>query len=457
MDSVENRSKLYSILKSLDTDDVQSIDAILKDSVDESTINSIKSLDKDFIYKKYGKEGLERYLRSVLDYWDDYKSNESVNNKEIKKKHFLSSLLLSPAKLVARGYDYILRKTNSHFASTTAMGTLGGGIASVLAFVGETAYFSYSFHIPFASLFAQELMVNWPSLIETPLLTGLISALFVGFVVGGTSMVFNHKRLTIEEIERDIKKYSREFKNTFNKYNKALFKSEVEPSLENVNAIYMLSSTKAYKSASVSEESLREFEKAMLPYISKVLKKHVNYKLIFHHSPKGVGGFTLIYNSLLGKLAKKNSYSPVFVNTERLNAIPEYVFALFHELAHGAGATTEQMASYYAEKAMDSLKNDFLLEGYDLFLSVNRLESAVLTLAKKFKSNEDFLSEIDKLNLPYFVKESFGYSFDPIFSAVYPVNEALYGGLIESKFSGLYAYGPYIAKKMVEKGIIKTF
>ncbi|MCL5976385.1 MAG: hypothetical protein M1580_02195 [Candidatus Parvarchaeota archaeon] len=457
MDSVENRSKLYYLLSSLDIDDDKSIDHILKDSADESTADAVKKLNKDFIYKKYGKDGLERYLRSVLNYWDDYRSNESVTNKEFKKKHVLSSILLSPAKFVAKTYDYILRKTNSHFVSTTAMGTLAGGIASLATFIGETAYFSHSLHIPFTGLFAEEIMINWPAIAQVPIITGLISALSIAFIVGGTSAVFNHKKLTNEEIEYDIKKYSREFQDTFDSYNKALFNSKIEPSLENLNAIYMLSSTKAYKSAIGSEESLREYEKSMMPYISKTLKKHINYKLIFHHSPKGVGGFTLIYNSLLGKLAKKNSYSPVFLNTERLNAVPEYLFALFHELSHGAGATTEQMASYYAEKAMDSVKEDFPLEGYDLFLSVNRLESAISALSRKFKSNSDFLSELEKLNLPRFVEESFNYSFNPIFSVSFPVNEALYGGLIESKFSGLYASGPYLAKKMVEKGIIKTF
>ena len=367
MDSVENRSKLYSILSSLDAGDDKSINRILKDNTDKSTLNAIKKLKKDFIYQKYGKEGLERYLRSVLDYWDDYGSNDYINNPNIKQKHILSRILLSPAKFVAKAYDYILRKTNSHFISTTSMGTLTGGVASLATFIGETAYFSYSLHIPFASLFAEEFMVNWPFLVQVPIITGLISALSIAFIVGGTSGVFSHKKLTIEEIEHDIKNYSREFKKTFERYNKALFSSKIEPSLENINAIYMLSSSKAYASASYSEESLRKYEKSMLPYISNVLKKRINYKLILHHSPKGVGGFTLIYNSLLGKLIKKNSYSPVFLNTERLTAVPEYLFALFHELAHGAGATTEQMASYYAEKAMDSVKDDFPLEGYDLF------------------------------------------------------------------------------------------
>ncbi len=457
MGSVENRSKLYSILSSLDSGDNKSINRILKDNTDKSTVNAVKKLKKDFIYQKYGKEGLERYLRSVLDYWDDYGSNDYINNPDIKQKHILSRILLSPAKFVAKAYDYILGKTNSHFISTTSMGTLIGGVAGLATFIGETVYFSYSLHLPFASLFAEEFMVNWPSLVQVPIITGLISALSIAFIVGGTSRLFNPKKLTIEEIEDDIKKYSREFKKTFEHYNKALFSSKIEPSLENINAIYMLSSSRAYASASGSEESLRKYEKSMLPYISNVLKKRINYKLIIHHSPKGVGGFTLIYNSLLGKLIKKNSYSPVFLNTERLNAVPEYLFALFHELAHGAGATTEQMASYYAEKAMDSMKNDFPLEGYDLFLSVNRLESAISALARKFKSNTDFLSELEKLNLPRFVKESFNYSFNPMFSVTFPVNEAIYGGLIESKFSGLYASGPYLAKKIVEKGLIKTF
>ena len=457
MNSAENGSKLYSILTSLDTGDVQSIDGILKDSADKSTINAVKNLNKDFVYKNYGKEGLERYLRSILDYWDDYKSNEYLDNKDLKKKHVLSNILLSPAKSAAKVYDYILRKTRSHLLSTTSMGTFIGGVASLLTLIGETAYYSYSLNMPFASLFSQEVAANWPTMLQIPLMTGLVSALSILFIAGGTSAVFSHKNLTIEEMEKDIKKYKIEFRNTFDRYNKALFNSKVEPSLENINAIYMLSSTKAYKSARGSEEGLIKFEKSVLPYISKTLKKRLNYRLILHHSPKGVGGVTLIYNSLLGKFAKKNSYSPVFVNTERLNAVPEYVFALFHELSHGAGATTEQMASYYAEKAMDLLKDDFSLEGYDLFLSVNRLESAISTLAKKFKSDSDLFAEIKKLNLPRFVRESFDYSFDPLFSVAFPVNEARYNGLIESKFSDLYASGPYIAKKMVQKGVIKTF
>ncbi|MGC8533483.1 MAG: hypothetical protein ACP5MV_02530 [Candidatus Parvarchaeum sp.] len=457
MDSVENRSKLYSILSSLDAGDNKSITRILKDNTDKSTLKAIKRLNRDFIYEKYGKEGLERYLRSVLDYWDDYGSNNSANNQYTKQKHLLSEILMSPAKLVAKAYDYILRKTNSHFISTTSMGTMMGAVAGFSMFIGETAYFSYSLRIPFASLFAEEFMINLPTFIQVPVITGLISALSVGLIVGGPSKVFNPKRLTIEEIEDDIKKYSKEFRDTFENYNKALFTSKIEPSMENINAIYMLASSRAYVSASNSDESLRKYEKEMLPYISNVLKKRINYRLIVHHSPKGVGGFTLIYNSLIGKLIKNNSYSPVFLNTERLNAVPEYLFALFHELAHGAGATTEQMASYYAEKAMDSVKDDFPLEGYDLFLSVNRLESAISALARKFKSTDDFVSELEKLNLPRFVKESLNYSFNPIFSVAFPVNEAIYGGLIESKFSGLYASGPYLAKKMVEKGLIKTF
>ena len=108
MGSVENRSKLYSILSSLDSGDNKSINRILKDNTDKSTVNAVKKLKKDFIYQKYGKEGLERYLRSVLDYWDDYGSNDYINNPNIKQKHILSRILLSPAKFVAKAYDYIL-------------------------------------------------------------------------------------------------------------------------------------------------------------------------------------------------------------------------------------------------------------------------------------------------------------------------------------------------------------
>jgi hypothetical protein len=294
-------------------------------------------------------------------------------------------------------------------------------------------------------------------LAEVPIITSLISMLSTVFIIGGTSRLFNHKKLEIEEIEKDIKAYSKEFKDTFKKYNEAFFRSKITPSLTNLNAIYMLSATKAYKNAMNSDEGLREYEKLMMPYISKVLKKSVNPDLILHHSPRGVGGFTLIYSSLIGKFIKRKSYSPVFLNTDRFNAVPEYLFGLFHEISHGAGATSEQMASYYAEEAMEFVKEDFPLEGYDLFLVVNRLESAISTLSLKFKSSDEFLTELNRLKLPKFIKESFSYNFNPSFSITFPVEEALYGSPIESKFSGLYASGPYIAKKMVEKGKIKTF
>ncbi len=457
MDSVENRSNLYSLLSSFNSVDNDSIERVLKNDVDESVSDAVKVLNKGFIDKAYGKEGLDRYLRSVLDYWEDYASTTGKSSAGLKKRNLLYNILSSPAKLIAKTYDYILEKTNSHFLSTVSMGLIGGELAEIIAFTGETAYYSSALNLPFMGLFAEEFMANASLFVQIPLLTGLVSALSIAFIVGGTSKVFNHKKLTVQEIENDVKKYAGEFEKTFKKYNKSLFYSKIEPSLGNINAIYMLSSTKAYSKAMNSEEGLGEYEKSMLPYISKVLKKHINPNLILHHSPKGVGGFTLVYNSLLGKLIKNKSYSPVFLNTERFNAVPEYLFALFHELSHGAGATTEQMASYYAEKAMDAVKDDFPLEGYDLFLAVNKLESAVSTLSMKFKSNSEFFDELEKLHLPRFIKESFDYSFNPMFSITFPVSESLYSGVIESKFSSLYASGPYLAKKMVEKGMIRTF
>ncbi len=457
MDSVENRSKLYSILSSLDKGDNKSIGKLLKGSVDESELHAVKKLKNEVISKTYGKYGLERYIRSVLDCWEDYIDTARINEAGSKKRHILSSILLSPAKLIAKTYDYLFSKTNSHLFSTASLGALVGEFAEIATFVAETDYYSPVLQTPFNSLLIEEFMANWPVFVEVPIITGLVSALSVLFMIAGTSRVFNYKKLSIQEIEDDIKKYNEEFKDTFKIYNKAFFNAKIEPSLKNLNALYMLSSTNAYMNAKDSDEKLREYEKSMLPYISKVLKKSINPKLIVHHSPKSVGGFTLVYNSIFGKLIKSKSYSPVFVNTERFNAVPEYLFALFHELAHGAGATTEQMASYYAEIAMDYAKEDFPLEGYDLFLSVNRLESAVATLSKKFRFENEFFSELEKLGVPSFIKESFNYNFNPRFSITFPLHEALYGSTVESKFSGLYASGPYIAKKMVEKGIIKTF
>jgi hypothetical protein len=456
MDSVESASKLYSILSSLEGSNKESIDDLLKDSAEKTTVRAVKKLNKDFITNSYGKEGLERYLRSILDYWEGYTGFKPKKVAHLAKKVFYN-ILMSPAKLVAKAYDYMIEKTNSHLLSTMSIGAVGGELAELLSLFGETAYYSSTLKLSFMNVLQGQLMYNGYMLLEVPIITSLISMLGTAFIIGGTSAVFNHKKLELEEIEKDIRNYSKDFKDTFKKYNEAFFQSRITPSLTNLNAIYMLSSTKAYKGAMNSEEGLREYEKLMLPYISKVLKKSIAPNLVLHHSPRGVGGFTLVYNSLIGKFIKKKSYSPVFLNTDRFNAVPEYLFALFHEISHGAGATSEQMASYYAEKALESVQEDFPLEGYDLFLSVNRLESAVSTLSMKFDSSEDFLSELDKLKLPKFIKESFGYSFNPSFSIAFPVGEALYGTKIESKFSGLYSSGPYIAKKLVEKGEIKTF
>lgn len=456
MDSAESASRLEAILSSFDRSKLVPIDDLLKESADKTTVSAAKKLNKDFIKQAYGKEGLERYFRSILDYWEGYagfKPKKVMN----KVKKVIYNLLMSPAKLVAKTYDYMLEKTNSHFLSTMSIGALGGELAELLSLFSETAYFSSALKISFMNELQGQLMYNGYMLAEVPIITSLISMLSTVFIIGGTSRLFNHKKLEIEEIEKDIKAYSKEFKDTFKKYNEAFFRSKITPSLTNLNAIYMLSATKAYKNAMNSDEGLREYEKLMMPYISKVLKKSVNPDLILHHSPRGVGGFTLIYSSLIGKFIKRKSYSPVFLNTDRFNAVPEYLFGLFHEISHGAGATSEQMASYYAEEAMEFVKEDFPLEGYDLFLVVNRLESAISTLSLKFKSSDEFLTELNRLKLPKFIKESFSYNFNPSFSITFPVEEALYGSPIESKFSGLYASGPYIAKKMVEKGEIKTF
>ncbi|MCL5420588.1 MAG: hypothetical protein M1284_02430 [Candidatus Parvarchaeota archaeon] len=458
MTSEESKSILNSIIKDLNSKNKGRLEELIESAeIDESTAYALKNLDKKYVYENYRTEGLERYLRSILDDWGGYPLFKNVAAGGKTGKKVLYDLLLSPVKLVSKVYDYILSKTNSHFISTVSMGLLGGEIGSIAAFTGETAYYSAALHIPFTSLFSEELVYNSSFFVQIPLITGLISALFVGVVVGATPLVFNHKKIETDEIEKDIKKYSGEFNAVFSRYNDSFFKSTIEPSLVNINSIYMLSSSKAYAEISGSEDNLRKYETAMLPYIAQVIKKEVNPRLIIHRSPKNVGGFTLVYNSLAGKLIKKKSYSPVFLNTDRLTAVPEYLFALFHEISHGAGATSEQMASYYAEKAMEEAQKDFPLQGYDLFLSVNKLESAVAALSQKFHSNTEFFSELDRLNLPRFVRESFDYGFNPLFSITFPVSESLYGGRIESKFSGLYASGPYLAKKMVEKGLVKTF
>ncbi len=458
MQSEENKAEsLNNLLLSLNNNK-HNLNDILKENVyDQDTVNAVKNLKVDFVNKNYSPNGLERYLRSVIDYWED----NPILDKDVKthenKRRLLYNILLSPAKLLAKTYDYILDKTNSHFLSTIGMSMVAGELVAATSFTAETAYFSYAFNDPFPSLFASEAVLNSSYFIQIPLLAAIVSSLFMGLVIGGTSLVFNYKKIDKQEIIEDIKKYSREFKKVFEKYNKAFFTSKIAPSFSNLNALYMLSCSNAYNSVSQSASSLREYETLMLPYISETLHKEISPRSIIHKSPKNIGGFTLVYNSVSGKFIKNKSYSPVFLNTDRLSAVPEYLFALFHELAHGAGASTEQMASYYAEKAIEKVQDDFPLEGYDLFLSVNKLESAIATLYSKVESKDEFFGVIKKLHLPKFVEESFNYSFNPSFSITFPLNEAFYSGKIESKFFGLYSSGPYLAEKMVEKGFVKTF
>jgi hypothetical protein len=433
-----------------------SLEDILSDrNFNHSTISAVKKLDINKLKSEYGEIGLERYIRSITDQWEDSKLGYERNDKKIRRA--IKSVLMSPAKFVAKTYDYVLNKTGSHFISTIAMGALTGEILFSASFFGETFYDSQIWNIPFFKLAREVLPYNISLFIELPAVLATFSAFSVGMIAGATTSVFNHKKIREDEIKDDIKKYSRQFRKIFSNYSHHIYNSSVEDSLQNLNAIYMLSSSKAYSKVITSEDNLRYYERSMVPYIEQVLHKKVNPALIFHHSPKNVGGFTLIYNSLIGKIFNKKSYSPVFLNTDRITALPEYLFALFHEISHGAGATTEQMASYYAQVAMEKTSKSHKLEGYDLFMSANKLESAVATLAKKFKSSEEFFLELDNLNLPKFVKDSFNYEFNPLYSINFPVAESLNAGPIESKFSGLYASGPYIASKMVEKGRVKTF
>lgn len=430
-------------------------DLLYNEKFYNSTLDAVHKLNIEKVKKEYGEIGLDRYIRSITDTWDD----EDIQYP--RKKHNLSSLLksvlISPAKLIGKIYDYALSKTGSHLISTMASTSVAGELVGTLSFMGESAYISHSLNIPFLKLLSEEIPLQYQFFIQIPLITAAVAAVFIGMITGGTSMVFNHKMIEKKEIERDLRRYKDKFNRVFSNYSKEFFGSNIEDTLENLNSIYMMSSSKTYERISKSKEDLKRYEKEMLPYIEHVIKKDVNPNLVFYRSPKGVGGFTLIYNSILGKFFKHRSYSPVFLNVNRIKAVPEYLFALFHEISHGAGATTEQMASYYASIAMEKVSKKYPLQGYDLFISANNLESAVATFAKKFKSKEEFFSRLKELNLPKFVIDSFDSRFNPFYSITFPLYEAMFSGPVESKFTGLYASGPYIAYKLVKKGIIKTF
>ncbi len=437
----------------------------LEPSVIKSTSKSANNLNYEAAVAKYGKDGVDRYYKSLLDI--DVNTNlesllpdDSVQRKTpVLKKAlgYASKALLSPISACFGIYNFVLNKTNNHTLANASLVGSFGELATAGMFALETAYYSAALHIPFGQLFMEELPVNIPTFIETGALVTVGGTLLMNMIVMHLQKKFNADYLERTAIEKDIKKYKKEFYATYKKYSGSFLNDRRdEVSLKDLNAVYMMSSSKASNYMMDSIANTKLYEEEVIPFIEESLGKKVKASSIIHKSPSGVGGATFIPSSLMGKLFKKGVHGYVFVNRKRAVAAPGYIFADYHELSHHAGATSEQMASYYAMQAMDKLAQTKPLEGYDLYTATNRLLSAVGALKKKYSNIDDYMSRLRKLDLPGFVYDSFDEKFDPMNSITPPMYEIAEESS-DSKFADLYVSGPYLASKLVEKGGIRTF
>ncbi len=439
--------------------------------IDENTEKSahrlLGALDCEKALGRYGEAGVERYVGSLLGITatqgyrsmllDEIVSKESVSRLS-KSGRVLGKILTSPGKFFSAAYDFTLRKTGSHIAADISMAFAGTETMYGGWFVYETTYFSSLYHIPFWQLFIEELPMNLPSMVGYGVITGALVVGLRSVLIAATRKKFSPDILNVREVEKDIRKYVKDFNAIYSQY-RSSFLNKVDTggvSLRELNAIYMMSSTKASVYMMNGMNSIKEYEKSVLPYEEAVLHKKLKQKSIIHRSPRGVGGATMLFSSLIGKGQKKGVHGYVFVNSTRACAAPEYIFGVYHELAHHAGAASEPMASYYAMLAMEKLAEDHPLEGYDLYTSVNKLLSAVGTMRRKYDTADEYRKELRRLRLPRFVYESFDVDFNPPDSIAPPMREAA-SDSVDAVFADLYVSGPYIAFKEVERGHMKVF
>jgi hypothetical protein len=452
--------------------------------------DNLELLNYNTAVGEYGEIGVERFYRELLGLWEqrnyvdirpvprNYKKiripihKGETNNLEEKlsiKKNKLNALkdkvidalswVAFPLKFMSKTYDFILKKTNNHLLSYAVSIIPFYETLQLSGMVAFSAFASSTYNLPFLATLNTVLDFTFlPAFIYGGAAECLAAVGILGGIVAAESRFFSVSKIDKDEIVRDISKLSTEFYTVWSRYNKFINNSKAASvSLAELNATYMLITTKNSFCDKPSRKELKDHDVRLLASIEHSLGKKVSRYSIIHHSFEGVGGITAMVPSvLMGKITRKHAFGPIFINKNRISAHPSYDFAVAHEFAHAAGAITEPMANYHALNAFDDLADKYPRCGYDLYATTNRLCFAVSALSTKIKDTAVLKATLKKAGVPTFVLQAFDENFDPEHSPVPPLKNTL-ENITESKFADLYAASSYIASKLVEHNEVKPF
>ncbi len=499
-DKVEYPAKLISRLTA-------GTEKRLEKILNDGTLNDfpeLNLLDVDNVRERYGILSANRFYRGLLD---EFLEQDELDEKPTSKK--LASIIgyFTGSKL----YDFILEKTGSHMLANGAKSAVLMETLVSLTTLGVFAYASKQEGVPFIPLIQQyspqilpllaeigvfgfavgagvvlgivglerilykntpehsDKLIDWVRTARTKFYEKIGAKKHIGIIEKPLktmeNFILTNRAITKEDVKEDISIYLKEFYNVWERYRSSLLKTTKysDISLQQLNGMYMLVTSSLSKNLSSSFRAIRKHDKKVLPAISEGLGRRLSRRSIIHLCPEGVGGFTLIFPSvIMGKFTRKHAYGPVFLNTKRLLSAPSYDFALAHEFAHAAGKASEPLANYFALKCIDSLNRSFPDQGYDLYGATNRLAFAVAGLRDKIKDQDEFLAELGKitteidgirLGMPKFIYEAIKNDFNPSVSPLPPMDGLDTHKLnIDDMFKQLYMSSSYTCIKLAKLG-----
>ncbi len=450
--------------------DVKRLEEILTEEnlTEYSAVRRLKRamsyLDYNNASRLYGENGIKRFydyaLANPTEGPDGIENldHDVINEKTRTFKKILwgaAGWLAYPAKIFSKVYDFVLRKTDSHLFSYAVAGFSLYETLYLSSTTGFTALASYEYGLPFISNLSTFVSATLPIALLFGAGEGLGCA---GFLLGNVSVqrrLYNPSNISTEEIETDVRSLSIDFMDIWRKYDDLLSKDRGKAvGLQKLDAVYSMV-TSNISDIDMPKKDFVAHEAAILPAIQMALGKKVYGRSIIHHCPSEIGGITLMIPSvIMGKFSRKHAYGPVFLNKKRANLMPNYDFALAHEFAHAAGAASEPLANVYALRALEEMDKEFPLNGYDLYVAINKLCFAAGALRERFNNESEFFVRLKELGAPKFLKQTFRRDFDGITAPTPPMSD-LCQKTAESRFAGLYIVNSYIASKLVERGKIK--
>ena len=420
-------------------------------------------LDREKAKRLYGQEGLRRYYAESLDLdlSDLYKPTAQERHRTASRfKKGLAGIIgytaLLPFKIFSKTYEFILRKTGNHLAASGvaaggAVGAVELGVIGAASYTIASTYPKASFYFEFLSFLKSGL----PFVIGGAALAGVLSMSATMGILSLQKILYHVKKDSIDEIKDDIREYTENFYRVWRKYESEVSNYKLdEVGIGTLDAVYSLVTSKV---SPTQLTDIKEHDKNIMPAVSSALGKKTYAGSIIHKCPPNLGGITLVPAAVAGFFMRKHVYNFVFVNKERRYNAPNYDFPVAHELAHAAGHIPESMANAYALRAMKRLNEQYPMNGYDLFIAVNKLGYAVGALKSIIKDKDRFDEALIELKTPKFildVLESDNYSYN---SAVPPICSLKKSFSLEAWFIGLYTTGAYVATKKLEKKVGESF